>query len=248
MWQERWIRRFYRDRPGWVDGTEEFHELCRRVIPRGSNVLEVGAGPANPTTRFLSESFDVSGCDPDEAVLKNEFLREAAVLSDEALPYPGGKFSAVVSNYVLEHMGNPEKHLAEVLRILEPGGRYVFRTPNRWHYVGIVSSLLPHGVHLAIANRLRALPGEAHDPYPTVYRANTPSQVRSLANRAGFNVEELRMIEKEPSYGMATRTLFLLFLAYERVVNRWEGLSGLRANILGVLRKPTGGQLLEPPC
>jgi hypothetical protein len=46
------------------------------------------------------------------------------------------------------------------------------------------------------------------------------------------------MIEKEPSYGMCARPLFLAFMAYERLVNASEQLADLRANIIGVLRKP----------
>ena len=46
------------------------------------------------------------------------------------------------------------------------------------------------------------------------------------------------MIEKEPSYGMASRLLFYPFLAYERTVNSTEAFAPLRANIPAVLRKP----------
>lgn len=46
------------------------------------------------------------------------------------------------------------------------------------------------------------------------------------------------LIEKEPSYGMSSKALFLMFLAYERLVNATDALAGLRANILGVLRRP----------
>ena len=58
------------------------------------------------------------------------------------------------------------------------------------------------------------------------------------ARRCGLAVAELTLIEKEPSYGMSNKALFLLFMAYERVVNSTEALAGMRANILAVLRKP----------
>ena len=46
------------------------------------------------------------------------------------------------------------------------------------------------------------------------------------------------MVEKEPSYGAASRLLFYPMLWYERLVNFSDRLAGLRANIIGVARKP----------
>jgi hypothetical protein len=46
------------------------------------------------------------------------------------------------------------------------------------------------------------------------------------------------MIEKEPSYGVASRAVFVAGVAYERVVNRYPALANLRANIFAVLEKP----------
>jgi hypothetical protein len=61
--------------------------------------------------------------------------------------------------------------------------------------------------------------------------------VRRNARRAGLEVESLEMVEKEPSYGMFARPLFLAFMAYERIVNASGRLAGLRANMFVVLRK-----------
>jgi hypothetical protein len=121
--------------------------------------------------------------------------------------------------------------------VLKPGGRYAFRTPNLWHYVALVSRALPHAGHLRLANRLRNLGEGEHDPWPTVYAMNTPRRVRELSARAGFAVERLDLVEKEPSYGMIARPLFVAFMAYERLVNASEALAPLRANMFVVLRK-----------
>jgi hypothetical protein len=47
------------------------------------------------------------------------------------------------------------------------------------------------------------------------------------------------MVEKEPSYAVASRPLFVAALAYERTVNRFAVLARFRANIFAVLVKPT---------
>ena len=122
--------------------------------------------------------------------------------------------------------------------MLKPGAAYIFRTPNRFHYVALISSMTPHWFHVKVANRVRNLPPEAHDPYPTVYRMNSRRSLRRHSEAVGLVAETLRMIEKDPSYGRATRWLFFPFMFYERIVNSTELLQDVRANILGTLRVP----------
>ena len=237
-WTEAWIRRYYREVPGWISGTEQFHRLCAVTIPKGSRILEVGSGPDNRTSRFLASLGELHGLDPDPAVRSNTALRTASVLEGTSFPFESGTFDACASDYVAEHIENPAGHLAEVRRVLRPGAPYVLRTPNLFHYVPLVSFLTPHSVHKLLANRLRGHAPGHHDPYPTFYRWNTRSRIRRTATAAGFEVERMETIEKEPSYGQSSRLLFLLFLAYERAVNSTELASGLRSNILAVLRRP----------
>lgn len=236
-WQQKYLERYYSPSSGWIDGNVEFHSLCSAVIPRGGEVLEIGAGPSNPTSDFLSRLGSLQGIDIDPDVTTNTALRAAHVLEGETYPFEDNTFDACVSNYVIEHVADPAQHLHEVMRVLKPGGVYVFRAPNRFHYVAIVSHLTPHWFHKLIANRLRNLPAESHDPYPTEYKLNTRSKIEYYAAQMGFEIDELRFIEKEPMYGLSSRILFFGFMAYERLVNRFEILSVLRANILAVLRK-----------
>jgi 2-polyprenyl-3-methyl-5-hydroxy-6-metoxy-1,4-benzoquinol methylase len=236
-WQEDWINRFYRRRPGWKDGTTEFHALCEANAPPYARILEVGAGPTNPTSAFLASLGELHGVDVDAEVRGNIHLKSSALLENGRYPFPPATFDLVVSNYVVEHVEDPELHLVEIARVLKPGGAYLFRTPNLRHFLTLTSYMTSHRVHKLLANRLRALPAGTHDPWPTVYAMNTPGAVRRHARHAGLTVASLRMVEKEPSYGMAARPLFLAFMAYERLVNASERLAGFRINMFTVLRK-----------
>jgi SAM-dependent methyltransferase len=236
-WQERYLARFYDPARGWRDGTSEFHELCAASIAQGARILEVGAGRTNATSRFLAMRGTLHGVDPDPAVHANEALTEARQLQDGRFPWPDSSFDACASNFVLEHVEDPRAHLSEVHRVLRPGGRYVFRTANRHHYVTLVSRWTPHAVHRLVVHRLTGAPRGAPAPFPTVYAMNSRAQVERRAAEAGFDVESLRRVEKEPSYGMSSRVLFLAFMAYERAVNSTERLAALRSSIFAVLRR-----------
>jgi SAM-dependent methyltransferase len=230
--------RYYFSTPSYVGGTEVFHQICRSQLAHGGRILEIGAGPANPTTAFLAGLGFVTGLDVSAEVLANPDVTEVRIYDGVKMPIPAESFDLCVSNYVLEHVADPASHFREVCRVLKPGASYCFRSPNRWHYVTIASSLVPHSMHLRLANKLRALEADAHDPWPTVYRANTPRTLRSLARRSGLLPEELRMIETEPSYGAAHPLLFYPMMAYERLVNSSDFFGLFRVNILGTLRKP----------
>jgi SAM-dependent methyltransferase len=229
--------RYYYSRAGYIGGTERFHQLCQSCFANGGRILEIGAGPANPTTAFLAGLGPVSGLDVSAEVLDNPNISEARVYDGIKMPLPDETVGLCVSNYVLEHVADPASHFQEVFRVLKPGGAYCFRTPNRWHYVTMAASLMPHSIHLRLANKLRALAADAHDPWATVYRANTRSTLRRLAHRSGLLPEELSMIEAEPSYGAAHPLLFYPMMAYERLVNSSDRFSPFRVNILGTFRK-----------
>jgi SAM-dependent methyltransferase len=231
-WQEIYLERFYPQTSWRRDGTRDFFQVLKQNC--GDKILEIGAGPSNNTSDYLKTLGELHGIDVDPDVLENTALETAAVF-EERFPFPDNSFDTCVSNYVCEHLKDPDAHLKEVRRVLRPGGIYVFRTPNRFHYTAIVSGLTPHSFHVKMANKLRAIDG--HDPYPTWYRLNSRGRIRSFARVAGFEVEYLRLVEKEPSYGMSSRALFLIFTAYERVVNSADIFASFRSSLFVVLRK-----------
>lgn len=237
-WQQEYLEKYYSASSGWTDGTTDFHQLCSEAIPHGSEILEIGSGPPNPTSEFLAAIGTVRGVDIDPDISLNDALTSAHVIEGDVYPFPDNTFYACVSNYVVEHVADPPAHLREILRVLKPGGVYIFRAPNFYHYVSMVSHLTPHWFHNLVANRLRNLPADSHDPYPTQYKMNTRESLTRQARDAGFEIHELRFIEKEPMYGLSSKVLFFAFMGYERVVNRFNALEPFRANILAVLKKP----------
>jgi SAM-dependent methyltransferase len=239
-WQEQYLDRFYRNRKGWVNGTAQFHELIRKYLPADKQVLELGPGTKSLTSGFLRSNYAVvDGVDVDETARQNPALRNLYICKEGSQwPIADESYDAVVSDFVLEHVASPMSTVSEAYRVLRPGGQFFFRTPNLWHYVSMVSWLSPHWFHNLVSNRLRNLPEDSLDPYPTCYRMNRCRTIKAIMRKVGFGKVELLTIEKNPSYGQSSRILFLLFMGYERVVNSAELFSTFRSNILGVFVKP----------
>jgi ubiquinone/menaquinone biosynthesis C-methylase UbiE len=227
------FNRFYNDPK--YDGTLIFYAWIKEHLEQSSRILNLGAGPetGSPKRNLRGTVAHITGADIDPVVLKNSELDSAVLIENGKLPLESSQFDVVFSDFVLEHVEHPDLYLAEVYRVLKPGGSFLFRTPNRFHYVALISALTPHSFHERVANPVRGLADDAHKPWPTFYRMNSRSTLRRQAKTAGFRECEFRMIEAEPSYLMFHTVPFLAGVGYERMVNATRLLAGARCTILG---------------
>ncbi len=106
-------------------------------IGPGQRFLVVGCGPTPEPMRILRDlGFDVVGVEPDPLFVAaaREFLGDDdAVLAGTAedLPNAGESQDVVVLESVLEHVDSVERSLAEIHRVLAPGGVAYITTTNR---------------------------------------------------------------------------------------------------------------------
>lgn len=106
-------------------------------------VLEIGVG-TGLNLQYYREAETVHAIDPDDASLKRALARPCAdnpadvtlyAAIAESLPFPDASFDNVVGTLVFCTIPDPARALAEVRRVLKPGGRFRIaehvRTPNR---------------------------------------------------------------------------------------------------------------------
>ena len=237
----RWRKQAYRERfysPEFRGMYDRFSDVIHSYVRAGDVMLDAGCGSGRVFQYRFEEAQRprlIVGVDVTTEPRGNGNIDAAARADLARLPFLSGTFDIAISSHVAEHLTQPDEVFRELARVLKPGGRLCVLTPNRWHYVTVSASLLPHRFHLKY-NQWRGV--DAHDIFPTVYRANTAARLRSLYEAAGLRVEELQQFETEPEYLAFSLPTYALGVGYERVVNRVDLLKGLRVNLLAVGRKP----------
>lgn len=177
---------------------EYFHlEVFRRGIadnmPVRGRALDLGCGDNSCLSSYRTPGREVWGTDfqVHPALQDPEWFRLLG--PHGAIPFPNDHFDLVVCDWVLEHVVSPTTFLAEVRRVLRPGGAFVAQSISGRHYVTWCRRLLdffPHEVVQGLMTRLYGRPG--HDTFPTRYRMNTPRQLAAASTGAGLRLESLR--------------------------------------------------------
>jgi ubiquinone/menaquinone biosynthesis C-methylase UbiE len=205
----------------------EYEAIADRIAAdRPGSVLDWGCGWGQVSVMLREGGLQVSSIDYrtgiDEGLVPLERYPEHEVyLTSEpvALPYPDDHFDAVLSLGVLEHVHDPVASLAELHRVVRPGGRlYVYKLPNRFSYLEWV------------ARRSGDMYFHGKNEHDTIYTARS---ARRIVEDAGFTVGELRRTNMLPLTvpgALATRLTPAIWAA-NRGLARVPGLSVLATNV-----------------
>lgn len=247
------VRRFlYRSYAFWQrilapgpESTQEFYrEVLEGLVRSGVRWLDLGCGhnvfgnwfSAAEERKIVVRAGAVVGIDMDAANLqRHETIRRRVVGDLRRLPFRAGRFDLVTANMVMEHVDLPVTVLREVRRVLKPGGRFVFHTPNFLNPPVRIASITPEGIKRRVIWLLERR--EERDVFPTHYRFNTPSRIRAQAGEAGFRVQEM-LLRDGPAITAFLGPLAIPELVFMRL-RRTRALEFCRSNIIGVLEKPS---------
>lgn len=133
---EAWERNALWWQEGFTDGADPEYEeqilpLAASHLEGARRVLDLGTGEGQIARAAVRGGVPtVVGVDPTSAQLKAAAERGGGPLFTrgraECLPFADGSFDAVVACLVFEHLPDHRPPLAEVARVLAPGGRFLF--------------------------------------------------------------------------------------------------------------------------
>mgnify|MGYP006293104353 FL=1 len=237
---ETYRRQYAALKPGWRPATAWYERRVSDGLRRGDRVLDLGCGRGGIVER-LGDRGTWVGVDPDAASLREHRVTTLPRSQAPAhrLPFGDETFDLVVSSWVFEHLPDPERTWREVARVLRPGGRFIFLTPNARHPIPRLS------YHAASLTQLQArwvrwlYRRTAQDTFPVAYQANTFAQLDAMAANAGLYLREFVYVD-DPSYMAWNRPTFWLAVIVEALIPaRWK------VHLVGVYQRGIGSS--EPP-
>jgi len=166
---------------------ERLLDLAHR--PQPIRMLEIGTGSGGIAHYFATHPqlcCDVTAVDVvDNRLAREEY--EYLQVEGVELPFTGASFDVVITNHVIEHVGDSSaqyKHLEEIHRVMKPNGIGYLAVPNRWmltepHYGLKFLSWWPHGWRTPYLRLMRK--GTVYDCEPLQMR-----QLERMLVAAGF--------------------------------------------------------------
>ena len=164
---------------GFVFAGPERQGLFKRYVGGpGRRVLDLGCRDGALTQAYLAGN-DVVGVDADRdalAAAAAQGIETHWADLDEPLPFDEASFDVVVAGELLEHLRDPHALVAEIRRVLRPGGTFVASVPNAYRLKG----------------RLRFLFGRPPESDPTHLQMFSAGHVHALL--AGFDEPQLHFV------------------------------------------------------
>lgn len=213
----------------------EYEAIVARIArDRPGSVLDWGCGWGQVSDLLRSAGLDASAFDYDPAAEEDRirplerYPKIDAFLSSDPrwLPYEDASFDAVLSCGVLEHVVDPDASVAEIARVLRPGGTfYVYKLPNKHSYLEWLARRLGMYYHGA----------EEHD------RIYGKQDAVVLLERHGLSVREFRRANMLPLTLAARPAQWATgaIWAANRLLSRTPGLNLLATNLELVASKQT---------
>jgi len=172
------------------DSILPFLGLGQALAARASVIAEVGCGRGSEAYGERADGFApiqdlrgpgrrVIGLDVDPVGAQNPMIDEFRRIENDAWPLADASVDLAVSDWVLEHVQDPQAFVAELARTLRPGGAFVARTVSRFSPLSMAARAVPNSEHTRVLSVLQPR-RQARDVFPTAYRMNSERSLAAL--------------------------------------------------------------------
>ena len=207
-----------------IDGTVIFYNRVKAIMKPTDVVLDLGCGRGEyqdddvefrrELRIFKNKAKSVIGLDVDPGAKENPYLDEFLFLEGDEWPLDDSSVDLIVSDWVLEHVQNPDKYFSEARRVLRDGGRMCIRTTNKWTYFAVAARLIPNKLHSKVTSYVQDARKE-EDVFPTVYECNTRRSVKRKMDEYQFD-NVVYTFESEPRYLSFSKILYFFGVIHQK--------------------------------
>ncbi len=205
---------------GWDAGFYAKYTDTLRPPRKGARVLDVGCGVGQVVARLTEAGFEAYGVDVSEPNIERarKFSDRCALYDGRRLPFPDRHFASAGALNVLEHVEEPEDFIAELVRVVEPGGHVVLSSPNffralgfrdyhprmrglankwrNWHRLREKLRQMKHDTDAVRFDRMTPIVKELFTPDDDAIVATNPLEMKFFLERGGCVVERVACTDR----------------------------------------------------
>lgn len=172
-------------------------------LPQGARALDAGCGPGAYLNPLLDMGFEVSAMDQSDKMVEEARLgldqRYASRVTFktgklESVPFESERFDLATNIAVLMYVEDGAQAVAELHRVLKPGGTLIITVDNRRDFADMID--LPMRL-CRLWSRLRRSPakrgvaaGAPQQERPVAARSYSPAELKGMLAKAGFAIDE----------------------------------------------------------
>jgi len=182
------------------DGTmagriERFLDAVQDPVRPDLRVLDFGCGSGELARAMAAKGWGVTGCDISRKMLQiakdapgGDDVDWRAVETAGNLPFGGGVFDLVTASSVFEYIAAPEASLAELCRILIPGGLLLLTVPDMRHPARLAEERSRQSLVGRLKRGLRHFVqgGADTDYWKYSVQRHTPGEWHAMLRAVGF--------------------------------------------------------------
>lgn len=205
---------------GWDEGFYAKYTDSLKPSRPGARVLDIGCGVGQVVDRLTKAGFEAHGVDVSEPnIAKARQHSDRCQLYDgRRLPFADGHFASVGALNVLEHVDEPEAFIAELVRVVEPGGKITLSSPNflralgfrdyhpsmrgvgnkwrNWRRLRAKAALMRSAPEQVRFDRMTPIVRQPFQPDDDAIIATNPLEMRFFLERIGCVVESVSCCDR----------------------------------------------------